>query len=66
MKNGIVAIVSNLISEKGKLSLLTGFDLDSNKKEATDAIQTVIAKYNYAPEFSEIRNQVGAVTSNII
>jgi hypothetical protein len=34
-----------------------------DKKEATVAIQTVIARYSYAPEYSEFRKQVVAVTS---
>jgi len=33
------------------------------KKETTDAIQTVIAQYSYALEYSEFRKQVVAVAS---
>jgi len=36
-----------------------------DKKEATVAIQTVIAQYSYAPEYSRLRKQVVAVTSDV-
>jgi hypothetical protein len=45
--------------------LLSGYDLVSQKIEATDVIQTVNAKYSFAPEYSLLRKQVVAVTSNI-
>jgi len=35
------------------------------KEEATEAIQTVIARYGYTPEFSNFRKQVGAVVSSL-
>jgi hypothetical protein len=35
------------------------------KKEATVAIETVIARYGYTPEFSYFRTQVGAVIASI-
>jgi len=54
-----------LASENGEIGLLTGYDLNTKKKEATDAIQAVIAQYSSAPEYSEFRKQVVAVTSNI-
>ncbi|GMO48611.1 MAG: hypothetical protein Ta2G_04540 [Termitinemataceae bacterium] len=41
----------------------TGYD-DSQKKEASDAIQTVIAQYGYTPEFSGFRKQVGAALTS--
>jgi hypothetical protein len=44
---------------------LSGYDLIPQQKEATVAIQTVIAQYNYAPEHSEFHKQASAVTSNI-
>jgi hypothetical protein len=37
----------------------------SKTKKATDAIQTGIAQYGYAPEFSSFRTLVGAVASSI-
>ena len=64
-KNGITAIIDSLVSERGKICLLTGYDLNKNKEEATEAIQTVIAQYSAAPEYSLLRKQVVAVTSNI-
>jgi len=36
------------------------------KKEATDAIQTVNAQYSFAPEYSGLRKQVVAVTSDSV
>jgi len=38
---------------------------ESEKEEATEAIQTVSARYGRAPEFSNFRNQVGAVVSSL-
>jgi len=62
-KNGIVAILSRqrYQGDDEKL-LLTGFERNE-KKEATEAIQTVIAQYDHSLEFSGFRNQVGAVVS---
>jgi prepilin-type processing-associated H-X9-DG protein len=40
-----------------------------SKEEVTEAIQTVIARYGYAPEFLGLEKQVGAVVpanSNIL
>jgi len=45
--------------------LLSGYDLYDQEKEATEAIQTVSAQYSFAPEYSDLRKQVVAVTSNI-
>ena len=62
-KNGIIALLSlhrNFIEEKW---ILTGFDSKNKNEEATEAIQTVIARYSYTPEFSYFRKQVGAVVS---
>jgi len=64
-KNGITAVITRLVLENGEIGLLTGYDLNTKKKEATDAIQAVIAQYSSAPEYSEFRKQVVAVTSNI-
>jgi len=64
-KNGITAIITRLVSERGKIGLLTGYDLDTNKKEATEAIQTVIARYSSTLEYSGLREQVVAVASKI-
>jgi hypothetical protein len=66
-KNGILAIVDTMKTRKGKqIFLLTGFDIQKNTKEVTDAIQTVNAQYSSTPEYSGFRKQVVAVTSNII
>ena len=64
-KNGITAVITRLVLENGEIGLLTGYDLDTKKKEATDAIQAVIAKYSSALEYSKFRKQVVAVASNI-
>jgi N-acetyl-anhydromuramyl-L-alanine amidase AmpD len=38
---------------------------NEKKEEAAEAIQTVIARYGYTPEFSYFRKQVGAVVSSL-
>ncbi|QEJ98658.1 LPD1 domain-containing protein [Treponema phagedenis] len=65
IKNGVMAVVSKQRNGDKEQWLLTGYDLHSKKEEATDAIQTVIAKYSYTPEFSDLRKQVGAVTASL-
>ena len=35
------------------------------KEEATEAIQEVISRYGYAPEFLGLEKQVGAVVSSL-
>ena len=35
------------------------------KKEGKEAIQTVIAQYGFARDFSSVRNQVGALITSI-
>ena len=45
--------------------VLTGFDDFGNKSAATDAIQTVIARYSYLPEYSSFRTQVGTVIASV-
>ena len=62
---GIVAIVSRQ-REQGDNEqwVLTGFE-DRGNKEAADAIQKVISRYGYAPEFLGLEKQVGAVVSSI-
>ena len=60
-RNGIVAVIDK--DSEGKL-VLTGYDDNKNKKEATDSINAVIAKYGYTPEFLEMYAQVGAVLAS--
>jgi hypothetical protein len=60
-KNGIVAFVSKTRGAAAEKFVITGFTLDDKEEEATGAIQTVIARYGYTPEFSDVRKQVGAV-----
>jgi len=62
-KNGIIALLSLHRNENKEKWILTGFDNRDKKEEATEAIQTVIAKYNHTPEFSYFRKQVGAAVS---
>ncbi|WP_187427642.1 LPD1 domain-containing protein [Treponema phagedenis] len=64
-KNGIVAILRRENEERNTKWILTGFADWNKDKEATDAIQTVIAQYSYTPEFSSFRKQVGAVTASL-
>jgi len=65
-KNGIIAILSRQRYQgDDEKWLLTGFDSNEKKEEATEAIQTVIARYGRSLEFSGFRNQVGAVVSSL-
>ena len=50
--------------KKGKF-VVSGFDYADTKREATDSIGTVIARYGYTPGFLEIYDQVGAVASEL-
>lgn len=59
---GIKAIIDK--DKDGKF-VLTGYDDNKNKTEATDSINAVIANYKYAPEFLEMYAQVGAVISSM-
>ena len=59
--NGMSAIVDK---DKYGHFVLTGYDDKENEKEATDFINAVIAKYEYAPEFLEMYAQVGAVVNS--
>ena len=69
-KNGIVGIVRKNFFGEEKNWILTGFgydeksDIDKNR-EATEAIQTVIAQYSQSQDYSYFRNQVGAVISSL-
>jgi hypothetical protein len=64
-KDGIIGFVSLVRGAKDEKFVITGFAIDEKKREATEAIQTVIAQYGYTPEFSGIRKQVGAVISSL-
>ena len=64
-KNGIIAILSLKRFNKEERWLLTGFDSNEKKEEATEAIKTVIAVYDRSPEFSDFRKQVGAAASSL-
>jgi len=64
-KNGIIALLSLHRNQNEEKWILTGYDNNDKKKEATEAIQTVIAKYSRTPEFSYFRKQVGAVVSSL-
>jgi hypothetical protein len=61
-KNGIVAFVSKTRGATAEKFIITG---DDKEREATGAIQTVIARYGYTPEFSDVRKQVGAVIASL-
>jgi len=63
-KNGIIAILSLRKGTEEKF-VITGYKINKKKEEAAEAIQTVIARYGYTPEFSDFRKQVGAVVSSL-
>jgi len=63
-KDGIIAIISRRKGTQEKF-VISGYEINKKKEEATEAIQTVIARYGYTPEFSNFRKQVGAVVSSI-
>jgi hypothetical protein len=64
-KDGIIAIIDRRKDTDNEKFVITGYELNKKKEEATGAIQTVIARYNFTPEFSDFRKQVGAVVSSI-
>jgi hypothetical protein len=63
-KDGIIAIVSRRKGTHEKF-VITGYEINNKKEEATEAIRTVIARYGSTPEFSDFRKQVGAVVSSL-
>lgn len=60
--NGIEAIISK--DAKGRF-VLTGYDDNRQKKEATESINAVIAKYGNTPDFLGVYGQVGAVIASL-
>lgn len=58
---GIVAVIDK--DKFGKF-VLTGFEWNEKRQEATESISTVIAQYGYTPEFLEMYAQVGAVLTS--
>ena len=63
-KDGIITILSRR-KETHEKFVITGYEINKKKEEAAEAIQTVIARYGYTPEFSDFRKQVGAVVSSL-
>jgi hypothetical protein len=63
-KDGIIAVVSRR-KGTGKNFVITGYDINNKKEEATEAIKTVIANYGRTHEFSDLRKQVGIVISSL-
>ena len=61
-KDGIRTTIGK--DKKGKF-VVSGFDYADTKREVTDSIGTVIARYGYTPGFLEIYDQVGAVASEL-
>lgn len=58
---GIVAVIDK---DKFRKFVLTGFEWNEKRQEATESISTVIAQYGYTPEFLEMYAQVGAVLTS--
>lgn len=69
LKNKIKSICNSYIEPQNNNSytdeILDKINANSFTKEATDTIQTVIARNSYALEHSSIREQVGAVVKSI-
>lgn len=59
-KNGIIAFVSKSRDGTDEKFVITGFDDSKNKRQAEDAMKTVIAEHSYTPEFAIVKEQVGA------
>ena len=68
-KNGIIAIVKKNFDNSKINWILTGFaykgESRNKEREATEAIQTVNARYGHSPEYSSFRIQVGAVITSL-
>lgn len=58
---GIVAVIDK--DKFGKF-VLTEFEWNEKRQEATESISTVIAQYGYTPEFLKMYAQVGAVLTS--
>lgn len=64
-KGAFIAIIRKQPNDKNSQWVLSGFDNNQKEKEATGAIKTVSATNSYAPEYSDIRKQVGAVIASL-
>ena len=64
-KNGIIAFISKKRGFADEKFIITGFDNAEKKQEATDAIKAVIASHSYAPDFVNVKKQVGAVIASL-
>ena len=64
-RNGVVAFISKKRGFADEKFIITGFDNAEKKQEATDAIKTVIASHSYAPDFVNVKKQVGAVIASL-
>ena len=68
-KKGIIAIVRKDFDDTHQNWILTGFhykgEIEEKNREATETIQTVIAKYSQSQDYSYFRNQVGAVIASL-
>jgi hypothetical protein len=65
---GLQHIIEGRYTRGGTASdtwLLTGYMVDTDKKEATGTIAKVNSLYGYAPEFAGLQTQVGAVIASI-
>ena len=63
-KNGIIAFVSKTRDGNDEKFVITGFDDNSKKIEASDAINAVIAENSYAPDFVIVKEQVVATLAS--
>ena len=61
-KNGIKTVIGK--DDNGRY-VVSGFDFEDTKQEATDSIKSVNALYGYTPEFLEIYAQVGAAYASL-
>ena len=63
-KNGIIAFVSKTRDGNDEKFVITGFDDNSKKIEASDAINAVIAENSYTPDFVIVKDQVVATLAS--
>lgn len=63
-KNGIIAFVSKTRDGNDEKFVITGFDDNSKKIEASDAINAVIAENSYAPDFVIVKEKVVATLAS--
>ena len=67
LRNNLTSVISDgeVFTQRNENLVVTGFDFEDTKQEATDSIKSVNALYGYTPEFLEIYAQVGVAYASL-